>query len=472
MFGSNARQVMAPVTSGTWNINQLGKWPGQAESIFTFGNGTTRHVPTLAKVYLEEFDFQDGLSLFEDLCVPYSNSSTTTTTTTTGAESGSPSSVDPPEMYPQPLVRDDYNLISGYYLNETDLDDVAVMFIPSFDTSLAIEEAADFAQVATDIVDKAVAAGKTKMVIDLSANGGGTVTSGLDLFKLFFPEEEIYSASRFRTHKTIDLMGQAVSSLPEDNMAYETAENIGLAGFVTPNQTYAYESWDDVSGPFNELGAPLTQLIAEFNLTETSTDASPVRGYGPVENNRTTAPFAPEDILLVTDGFCTSTCTVFAELMKNQGGVKSLAFGGRPQGGPMQAIGGSKGCQSLQSDVISQLVIGVKQLADQTANTTNPALSPEQIKQLNESSPGELPLNMDGLNVNFRNAYLDPATAEKQNADVDVPVQFLYEPADCRLYYTYENLVKPETTWAAAARAFWGDGECVEGSATPEGGWM
>ncbi|KAJ5102410.1 hypothetical protein NUU61_004632 [Penicillium alfredii] len=45
-----------------------------------------------------------------------------------------------------------------------------------------------------------------------------------------------------------------------------------------------------------------------------------------------------------------------------------------------------------------------------------------------------------------------------------MPLQFVYEAADCRLFYTYDNIVHPATGWNAAARAIWGNGHCVKGS--------
>lgn len=48
--------------------------------------------------------------------------------------------------------------------------------------------------------------------------------------------------------------------------------------------------------------------------------------------NRTnfTQPFAAENILLLYDGYCASTCTIFSEFLRVQGGVRSVTFGGRP----------------------------------------------------------------------------------------------------------------------------------------------
>ena len=43
---------------------------------------------------------------------------------------------------------------------------------------------------------------------------------------------------------------------------------------------------------------------------------------------------------------CSSTCTIVSELLKNQGGVRTIAVGGQPKFSPMQGIGGTKGAQS------------------------------------------------------------------------------------------------------------------------------
>jgi hypothetical protein len=44
----------------------------------------------------------------------------------------------------------------------------------------------------------------------------------------------------------------------------------------------------------------------------------------------------------VGDGLCASTCSYFVELM-TQVGVRTVAYGGRPQSGPMQMLGGTEG---------------------------------------------------------------------------------------------------------------------------------
>lgn len=60
-------------------------------------------------------------------------------------------------------------------------------------------------------------------------------------------------------------------------------------------------------------------------------------------SNITEQPFEAENIVIVYDGYCASTCTIFSELMRQQAGIKTIALGGRPTKDIIQAVGGVKG---------------------------------------------------------------------------------------------------------------------------------
>jgi C-terminal processing protease CtpA/Prc len=83
----------------------------------------------------------------------------------------------PAPGYPSPIIRQSNNLIGGYYLDG--YDDVAVLSVPSFVSLDTAEE--EFQQVGETFLAAAKAAGKTKLIIDVSANGGGTILQGYDL---------------------------------------------------------------------------------------------------------------------------------------------------------------------------------------------------------------------------------------------------------------------------------------------------
>ncbi|KAE8411967.1 hypothetical protein BDV36DRAFT_305286 [Aspergillus pseudocaelatus] len=447
LFPSYARYVAQQGLAGTWTFNN-GLWPGYAAQNLTFANGTSLEVPTLAQIALEDFKYGNGSALWEDVCLAQSASVSDVTEDSLSKRSET-AGKKAPAMYPKPAMRDEYNTILGYFL-EDDLEDVTVLFVPSFETNKYEGDPLAFANHVTDFVKKAVDAGKKKLVIDVSGNPGGNTASGYDLFRVFFPQTEMYTASRIRAHESVNLIGQALASLTEDTDDYG-AEGIALYDLVSPNQTYHFQSWEEYYGPQQVNEANLSHIAANFDFNVISTWELPIRGYGPVKLNETATPFAPEDILIVTDGYCTSTCTLFTELMTHLGGVKTLVFGGRPQSGPMQAMGGSKGSQVASSALIDIWVEGAKALAEKSAQGEKPLLSLEQRKALDASAPAveELPFNLPSLTVNWKNSYL--------RDNHEIPVQFLYEPADCRLFYTWENYKSPATTWTAAARAWWGN---------------
>jgi hypothetical protein len=78
-----------------------------------------------------------------------------------------------------------------------------------------------------------------------------------------------------------------------------------------------------------------------------------VTGYG----NRTgfKQPFEAENIVMVYDGYCASTCTIFSEMMRQQAGVKAIAFGGRSNKDIIQAVGGVKGANNFPWTTIIQM---------------------------------------------------------------------------------------------------------------------
>jgi hypothetical protein len=61
-------------------------------------------------------------------------------------------------------------------------------------------------------------------------------------------------------------------------------------------------------------------------------------------------------------------------------------------------------------------------------------------------------------NVNARDAL-------RQGDDSGTPLQFRYEPADCRIYYTAQMTTDISASWKAAADSMWGTkNRCVAGS--------
>lgn len=367
----------------------------------------------------------------------------------------------PAPGYPSPVIYQRNNLIAGYYLEGEEYSDVAVLTIPSFVSSSFAE--IEFQRIGTQFLLQAKADGKTKLMIDLSANGGGTILQGYDLFKQLFPSLLPYGGTRFRAHETLDLIGQKFSYLadgfprdPEivqDN--YTMADIVSSVFNYRTDATEDYEpftSWAEKYGPHENHGDNFTSTI-RWNMSDPlnilNSGGIEISGYGN-RSNFTEQPFESANIVILYDGYCASTCAIFSELMRQQGNVSTIALGGRPQYGAIQAVGGVKGFNNFNWAAIQQWVYE----AYENAN-------PEEQAKYNESYH----TNYDSY-VPFNRAATDPNVnvrdGLRQGDETGTPLQFTYEPADCRIFYTAEMTLDATAIWKAASDSKWGDvSRCV-----------
>ena len=130
--------------------------------------------------------------------------------------------------------------------------------------------------------------------------------------------------------------------------------------------------------------------------------------------------------------------------MAHQAGVRTVSVGGRAQIGPMQAVSGSRGAASYSADQLDN-----------------------DIKQVNETLSDEgafahLPDRSDtGMWIN----YAGFTVRDQVRDGDDVPLQFKFEAADCRVLYTLRNVYNMTQLWHDVASAIWDDTSlCVEDS--------
>ena len=187
-------------------------------------------------------------------------------------------------------------------------------------------------------------------------------------------------------------------------------------------------------------------------------------GYNELKN-APAQPFTSENIVIIQDGFCGSTCAIFAELMREQGKVQTIAVGGRPRNAPMQGVGGSKGSQKLNMDALYQF-------AERTIKVAEALDGAAVAKQLNETTNVGKIYNAQQIykrtTIPNTGSYLVGAINSlnnlRQGDDTDTPLEFLYEAADCRLFYTTASYLDPVNLWKQSVDAKWGKGKCVPGS--------
>jgi hypothetical protein len=142
----------------------------------------------------------------------------------------------------------------------------------------------------------------------------------------------------------------------------------------------------------------------------------------------------------------------------------TTVIGGRPMTGPMQSIAGVEGAQVFPLDELSDAASAII------------ALSPKSEQAALQSS--ELGTIADGYALKRLTSPAFAGSVNGKNAfgakDSQTPLQFLYQPANCRIFYTKEMVFGPEAVWKRTVDATWTDpaANCVEGSRVPVNGSM
>lgn len=462
--------------TGTFSGGGRGRYPYPgATTTLTFANGTSVTNQNQARVLVPFDGITSGADIYHTyFAVPklaFANAlelatATTSSVSSTAAvpstSSSTATSNTPAPGYPTPVIRQSNNLNGGYFLDGADYADVAVLSVPSF-VGLGSAEV-EFQYVNSQFIADALAANKTKLIIDVSANGGGTILQGYDLFKQLFPSILPYGATRFRAHEALNLIGEEYSYVagmyPRSLAENDTIQDIESSAYnYRTDADINYEpftSWAEKFGPhaYGPANDTFTSII-RWNLSDVLTPDNSggiyVSGYLN-RSNVTVQPFARDNIIIVYDGYCASTCTIFSELMRQQAGVKTLALGGRPNHDIIQAVGGIKGTNDYPYDYIFDSVETVFQLGNDS-----------QREYWNTTVLGtytELPLYRSSADpvVNARDGI-------RQGDLTGTPLQFVYEPADCRIFYTPEMVVDETAVWKTVADTVWNGGDaCVAGS--------
>ncbi|KAI1640892.1 peptidase S41 family protein [Biscogniauxia mediterranea] len=443
----------------------------------TYEDGQQKSEDTFARLSsgVDFSGIKSGEDFYNRFCNPESEAaaaaaanSTAAPAATTSAEPGAPEPTI--SGYPPPVVRDSgSNTTSGYFLNGTGYDDVAVLSVSSFAPAGnvdSLEYLTNFQDTVESFLSQSSQAGKKRLVIDVTANGGGFVVAGYELFAQLFPDVEQFGAANLRLSDSLVNIARISASIPANFQPTTVNERLALQilaqnsittnlipGGVESPDGEMFTTVDEIISPVTlkndrftaYQNTPLDMPASDFNLTGTGSRSNPPA-----------AVFSPENVVILTDGTCGSTCTLFSYLLLFQLNVKTVAVGGRPQTGPMQSIAGVEGAQVFELSEISSLANAVIELAPQASQTALLA--------------GELGVLADGYALK---RGIDPSSAGAVNgknafspSDSQTPLQFLYEPANCRFFYTADMLSKPELVWQRAVDATWTSPQsfCVQGS--------
>lgn len=235
--------------------------------------------------------YRSGEELFNTACMPGTERVFGTYPGMFLAQPTFPIPSSGPAAYPKPILNHPQNLIQGYYISQPS---TAVLQVPTFHLG---SSTASFAQTAITFLKSASRDGKTKLIIDLSSNYGGSIMPGFNLFRIFFPNEPIYSATRFRAMELIGLMGKLFSSTYGEEAPLDLP--LMFRNAVGTNQEKKFGSWEELYGPYEIYGDRMSNLYAEFDFDAASTREDPINGFGGIPLDPASSLFKAKDIVIV-----------------------------------------------------------------------------------------------------------------------------------------------------------------------------
>ncbi|KAF2007965.1 hypothetical protein P154DRAFT_453317, partial [Amniculicola lignicola CBS 123094] len=454
---------------------RTGKYQGP-NTTMSFANGTVMTAPNVAVVFGNFTGVNSGQTFFQKFCTGPKPTPSTAAATPTAPSTSTPTPSH--TGYPKAIILHPNLSVGGYWINETAYEDVAVLSIPSYSSP----DVQLFQNVMRDFIRQSKAAGKTKLIFDLRGNGGGNAILGYDSFKQVFPQasQEPFGGTRYRANEALDIWGQMTSDFNAGTTYAQkntTAFAEAFAGLsqndiflYTIGQNFQHQldvnnqkipTWQKMFGPDRLNNDTFTTTI-RYNFSDEFSYTYPgfsVIGFLNNTNETSTPqPFKSENIVMLHDGMCSSTCTIVSELLKNQGGVRTLAIGGQPQAGPMQGIAGTKGAQNWEWDDIqirSQIIYFLGSPDQQAAwnkTTLGPTAFATQLFKRSAYSGGRA-----AGGINLRDNL-------RRNDASKTPLEFIYEAADCRMFYTAPMINDVTMVWKGVVDRMWKNGTCVTGS--------
>ncbi|KAF8931415.1 hypothetical protein BGZ47_011855 [Haplosporangium gracile] len=265
-------------------------------------------------------------------------------------------------------------------------------------------------------------AGAKKLIIDLQNNTGGIICWGRYVLQTLFPSTVdspyIYSlrASPLAQAlaKATFLYDQHMTSPYEGLVDPETGEEVSDDSWINPGEklqgregTFSKKVTDRFCGAVDEIKGTAHEAL-----------------------------FEPEDILILTNGYCGSTCAVLALQLHERYGVRTIAVGGH-HGQPMAFTSFPGGAVQANNTLWVQHV--------QKVFKSIPILA--RAPQLESLVPQFLPVNGQ-LAFTFRQVM--SANDEEQVSE------YMHIPSEFRIDYTSARFRMPSVLWEDAREEVWG----------------
>ena len=311
------------------------------------------------------------------------NSTSSSPTNTSLSEATPPVTSFPNSAYPnntdifQPnLYPSGDGFLTNYFLNNIS---TAVLSIPTFD--IQDDDIQTFSDTIQTFLDTAHTTGISKVLIDLQQNLGDNILLAVNTFKHFFPSNNTFRNSRLRAQPFTDVIDNTFTTFYQDEQSpnssvYNALSNSEFVSTdridVKTNQDFTF--WAQFFGlyPFND---DFYTAIQRENISDTFFDNQTLNINIYSASVPATSPqlYDPKDIILLTDGLCSSVYAVFVEIIHHEAGVKAVAVNGRPSPRPIQIASETRGAQVYLAQNINDDISVIEIL-----NTTTNDLLPDR----------------------------------------------------------------------------------------------
>ncbi|KAI8917520.1 hypothetical protein DFJ77DRAFT_456725 [Powellomyces hirtus] len=275
-------------------------------------------------------------------------------------------------------------------------------------------------------------AGAKKVILDWTNNGGGWGDLGFAYIAVMFPGVERDVASFRMTPLFTKLIAKAFEL---DRNETTPLTMFGPANFLDPKTARAPLPTDvdrffldpkagryETYGPYTSRYSNLINIVdggAMFN------QELPHNVWAATGIKKPTEPmWDPKNVMLLTNGFCGSTCAHAARVAVDHVGIRSTVKGGTAGSKPFpfSAFPGGN-------------VVDIEQIFS----------DPTKIDMANDPlTPQPFDANIALFRVNAGVGY---------SARTDLPAEYAYKPADCRIDIT-ESTIFPANAWLEAAKTF------------------
>ncbi|KAJ3185436.1 hypothetical protein HDU87_000057 [Geranomyces variabilis] len=280
------------------------------------------------------------------------------------------------------------------------------------------------------------AQGAKRIILDWTGNGGGWGDLGFAHAAVMFPQV-VRDQARFRLSPLMEqLIGKAFAldrNLTTPNTMFGPANFLDPKTQKAPLASDVQRLFTDPKAGRNETFGGYTSRYSNLiNIVDGGGifDASQKHNvWDAIGAKKPTEPIWPkENVMLLTEGYCGSTCAHAARVLVDEVGIRSTVKGG---------LAGSK--PFTFSAFPGGNVLDIDQLFSdpQKIDMADNPLTPQ---------PFLAAVSMFRVNVGVGYSHRK-----------DLPAEYAYSPANCRLDITEDN-VFPAMTWKAAAATFKGCG--------------